>query len=159
MRPFCRIGETLLPTISDFSETAIATSCRTVPCGFDAWILRSEATAFPSALNFFNAVRDKGVAIICVTNRWDKQRQATLWNLDRAGFEGWTKLVRVRTKMIFPASEHSRPLHTPGSKRMKNTPLIANIGDQLSDIEQEPGITAGKGERSFKLPNPFYFIK
>ena len=26
------------------------------PCGFDAWILRSEATAFPSALTFFNAV-------------------------------------------------------------------------------------------------------
>ena len=26
MRPFCRIGATLLPTISDFSDTAIATS-------------------------------------------------------------------------------------------------------------------------------------
>ena len=36
--------------------------------------------------------------------------------------------------------------------------LIANIGDQQSDIEQEPGIGGGKAECVFKLPNPFYFI-
>jgi hypothetical protein len=36
--------------------------------------------------------------------------------------------------------------------------LVANIGDQLSDIEQEPGIAGGKAECGFKLPNPFYFI-
>jgi hypothetical protein len=40
----------------------------------------------------------------------------------------------------------------------KHTP-IANIGDQESDIEQQPGVDAGKAECGFKLPNPFYSIR
>jgi hypothetical protein len=37
--------------------------------------------------------------------------------------------------------------------------LIANIGDQQSDLAQEPGINEGSAECTFKLPNPFYFIE
>jgi predicted secreted acid phosphatase len=129
------------------------------PCGFDAWILRSEAVAFPSALTFFNAVRDKGVAIIFITNRWAKQRQATLWNLDRAGFEGWTKLVTRSDKDDFPTVQAFKSAARARIEADEKYTLIANIGDQLSDLEQQPGITAGKAECSFKLPNPFYFIK
>ena len=129
------------------------------PCGFDAWILRSEATAFPPALAFFNAARDKGVAIIFITNRWDNQRQATLWNLDRAGFEGWTKLVTRSDKDNFPTVQAFKTAARARIETDEKYTIIANIGDQLSDIEQEPGITAGKAECSFKLPNPFYFIK
>jgi predicted secreted acid phosphatase len=129
------------------------------PCGFDAWILRSEAAAFPSALNFFNAIRDKGVAVIFITNRWDNQRQATLWNLDRAGFEGWTKLVTRSDKDDFATVQAFKSATRAKIEADEKYTLIANIGDQLSDIEQQPGITTGKAECSFKLPNPFYFIK
>ena len=31
--------------------------------------------------------------------------------------------------------------------------IIANVGDQESDL------TGGGADRSFKLPNPFYFIE
>ena len=129
------------------------------PCGFGAWILRSEATAFPSALKFFNAIKAKGVALIFITSRRDKQRQATLWNLDQPGYEGWTKLVTRPDRDDFPTAEAFKTTARAKIETDDKYTLIANIGDQLSDIEQQPGINAGKAECSFKLPNPFYFIK
>jgi predicted secreted acid phosphatase len=129
------------------------------PCGFNAWILKSEATAFPSALKFFNAVKDKGVAIIFITSRRDKQRQATLWNLDRAGYEGWTKLITRPDRDDFPTAKAFKTAARAKIETDEKYTLIANIGDQMSDIEQQTGINAGKAECSFKLPNPFYFIK
>ena len=128
------------------------------PCGFNAWILKSEAEAFPSALNFFNAVKGK-VATIFITSRRDNQRQATLWNLDRAGYEGWTKLVTRPDRDEFPTAEAFKTAARAKIETDDKYTLIANIGDQLSDLEQQPGINAGKAECAFKLPNPFYFIK
>jgi hypothetical protein len=63
------------------------------PCGFKAWILQGVAPAIMPALDFFNAAKAKGVAVVFITGRRDRERQATLWNLDRAGYEGWAKLV------------------------------------------------------------------
>jgi len=128
------------------------------PCGFNAWILKSEAEAFPSALNFFNAVKGK-VATIFITSRRDNQRQATLWNLDRAGYEGWTKLVTRPDRDEFPTAEAFKTAARAKIETDDKYTLIANIGDQLSDLEQQPGINAGKAECAFKLPNPFYLIK
>ena len=126
------------------------------PCGFNAWILLAKAEAIPSALTFFKAARSKGVAIVFITGRRDAQRQATLWNLDRAGYEGWAKLVTrgdgdEGTVQAFKTRERA--------KIAADYTLIASIGDQQSDIDQEPGITAGQAECGFKLPNPFYFIR
>jgi HAD superfamily, subfamily IIIB (Acid phosphatase) len=63
------------------------------PCGFKAWILQGVAPAIMPALDFFNAAKAKGVAVVFITGSRDRERQATLWNLDRAGYEGWAKLV------------------------------------------------------------------
>ena len=126
------------------------------PCGFNAWILLAKAEAIPSALTFFKAARSKGAAIVFITGRRDNQRKATLWNLDQAGYEGWAKLVTRGdrddgTVQAFKTRERA--------KIAADYTLIASIGDQQSDIDQEPGITAGQAECGFKLPNPFYFIK
>ena len=63
------------------------------PCGFKEWILQGVAPAIMPALDLFNAAKAKGVAVVFITGRRDRDRQATLWNLDRAGYEGWAKLV------------------------------------------------------------------
>jgi predicted secreted acid phosphatase len=128
------------------------------PCGFNAWILQAKAEAFPPALKFFNAAKSKGVTIVFITGRRDNQRQATLWNLDQAGYQGWEKLItrpdRDEFKTVRAYKSTMRNEFFAGSRFT----LIANIGDQQSDIEQEPGIAGGKAECGFKLPNPFYFI-
>lgn len=121
------------------------------PCGFDAWILRAEAEAIRPGLIFFNAIRSKGVAVFFITGRRDKQRQATLWNLDRAGYQGYAKLVTRPdgddSKSIVPFKSGER-----AKIKQQGFTIIANIGDQLSDLAGETA------ECAFKLPNPFYFI-
>jgi len=62
------------------------------PCGFNQWILKGSAKAIEPARKLFDAARAKGVAVIFITARPNKQRDATILNLDHAGFEGWTEL-------------------------------------------------------------------
>jgi len=128
------------------------------PCGFNAWIDLSKAEAFAPALKFFNAAKGKGVAIVFITGRRDKQRQATLWNLDRAGYEGWEKLITRPDRDEFKTAQAFKSTARNSVFASGKYALIANIGDQQSDLDQEPGIAGGKAECVFKLPNPFYFI-
>jgi len=48
------------------------------PCGFKAWILQGVAPPIMPALDFFNAAKAKGVAVVFITGRRDRDRQATL---------------------------------------------------------------------------------
>jgi acid phosphatase len=122
------------------------------PCGFKAWILQGVAPAIVPALDLFNAAKAKGVAVVFITGRRDRERQATLWNLDRAGYEGWAKLVTRPDDDPHPTveaykTEERRKLAEAGYT------IIATVGDQQSDL------AGGFAECTFKVPNPFYFIR
>jgi predicted secreted acid phosphatase len=122
------------------------------PCGFKAWILQGVAPPIMPALDFFNAAKAKGVAVVFITGRRDRERQATLWNLDRAGYEGWAKLVTrpdddSHATVEAYKTEERRKLAEAGYT------IIATVGDQQSDLD------GGFAECKFKVPNPFYFIR
>jgi acid phosphatase len=122
------------------------------PCGFKAWILQGVAPPIKPALDLFNAAKAKGVAVVFITGRRDRERQATLWNLDRAGYEGWAKLVTRPDDDAHPTveaykTEERRKLAEAGYT------IIATVGDQQSDLD------GGFAECTFKVPNPFYFIR
>jgi HAD superfamily, subfamily IIIB (Acid phosphatase) len=121
------------------------------PCGFNEWILKFIAPAIKPALNLFNAAAAKGVAVFFITGRRDNQRQATLWNLDRAGYEGWAKLSTRPDNDTRPSIQ---PFKTDERAKIAAAgyTIIANVGDQLSDLD------GGFAECAFKVPNPFYFI-
>jgi HAD superfamily, subfamily IIIB (Acid phosphatase) len=129
-----------------------------MPCGFDDWIDQAKAPAIESTLKFFNSLRAKDVtvntSVFFITGRRERQRQATLWNLDRMGFNGWAGLVtrpdNDRRDSIVPYKSGER------TKIAERFTILANIGDQDSDLEDPQGKTA---ECSFKLPNPYYFIR
>ena len=129
------------------------------PCGFNAWVLMGTAKAIAPALDFFNAVKSKGVAVVFITGRRDNQRQATLWNLDHAGFEGWAKLITRPDRDEFKTVEEYKSKARAKLLTEEKYTIIASIGDQQSDIDQQSGVSAGKPECGFKLPNPFYFIE
>jgi acid phosphatase len=121
------------------------------PCGFKAWILQGAAPPIMPALDLFNAAKAKGVAVVFITGRRDRERQATLWNLDRAGYEGWAKLVTrpdddSHATVEAYKTEERRKLAEAGYT------IIATVGDQQSDLD------GGFAECKFKVPNPFYFI-
>jgi HAD superfamily, subfamily IIIB (Acid phosphatase) len=129
-----------------------------MPCGFDDWIDQAKAPAIEPTLKFFNSLRAKDVAVniavFFITGRRENQRQATLWNLDRMGFNGWAGLVtrpdNDRRDSIVPFKSGER------DKVAERYTILANIGDQDSDLEDVKGKSA---ECSFKLPNPYYFLR
>jgi acid phosphatase len=121
------------------------------PCGFKAWLQQGVSSVIIPALDSFNAAKAQGVAVFFISGRRDRERQSTLWNLERAGYERWTKLITRPdndargTLRAFKAGER-------GKIEEAGYTIIANVGDQLSDLE------GGFAECTFKVPNPFYFI-
>ena len=122
------------------------------PCGFNQWILKGSAKAIEPARKLFEAAKAKGVAVIFITARPDSQRDITILNLDHAGFEGWTEL-RTRLDRDDLATVQEFKIAERTKVEAEGYTIIANVGDQISDLE---------GEHSgchFKVPNPFYFIR
>jgi acid phosphatase len=120
-------------------------------CGFNAWILLAHAGAIEPTRTFFNAIRARNVSVFFITGRRTSQRDATLINLDHAGYQGFARLVTR------PDDDHASSLVPfKSGERAKieqaGYTIIANIGDQDSDL------AGGHSECGFKLPNPFYFI-
>src|SRR5215471_21070343 len=120
------------------------------PCGFRAWIQQGVAPVVKPALDLFNAAKAKGVAVFFITGRRDSERQATLWNLDRAGYEGWARLITRGDRN----DDDVQQFKTKQREKVAAAgyTIIANMGDQLSDLE------GGFAECAFKVPNPFYTV-
>ncbi len=124
------------------------------PCGANAWEIKAVAPAIQPTLLLFNAARGKGVSVFFITGRDESERTATISNLRRAGYRGWTRLVmkpvglKVKSAADFKAPERAKIA-------VQGYTIIANMGDQPSDLA---GGNPDDRARQFLLPNPFYRI-
>ena len=89
--------------------------------------------------------------MIFITGRHDHQRDATLINLEHAGFDGWTELRTRPDSDEFPTVQAFKTVERIKVEAEGYT-IIVNVGDQMSDIDGE------HARCIFKVPNPFYFI-
>jgi acid phosphatase len=122
-------------------------------CGQAAWEKSEAATAIAPTLSLFNAAKAQGVAVFFVTGRRESAEASavTEGNLRKAGYDGWTGIY------LRPANSHEASVAVYKSNaratiEAQGYHIIANVGDQQSDL------TLGHAERSFKLPNPFYYL-
>ncbi|KAF7102752.1 hypothetical protein CFC21_103827 [Triticum aestivum] len=127
--------------LQEFNETS-----------FDAWVDIAKAPALPSSLKLYNELQGLGFHIILLTGRSELQRNATEENLLFAGYHSWEKLILRQISDIGKTavqykSERRAAMEAEGFK------ILGNSGDQWSDLIGLPMAT-----RSFKLPNPMYFI-
>lgn len=91
------------------------------------------------------------IAVFFITARPQQLYEATKRNLRKAGFNTWAGLYTRSTNY----HERSMALHKREKRRLitqKGYTIIASIGDQESDL------SGGYAQKTFKLPNPFYFI-
>jgi len=123
------------------------------PCGFNRWILKSSAEAVQPALKLFKAAKLNGVAVIFITGRPQSQRDATIVNLDHAGFVGWTELRTRPDGDVGTVQDYKTKERIKVEEEPEGYTIIANVGDQMSDID------GGHSGCTFKVPNPFYFIR
>ena len=120
------------------------------PCGLRAWQALAQSKAIAPTLALARHSRELGVAVFFITGRPANLRQATERNLKDEGYE-WTGVIlqpegaQFASAVDFKAPER-RKLTEQGYT------VILNLGDQQSDL------TGGYAERTFKLPNPVYYL-
>ena len=122
-----------------------------IPCGNLAWDQSFRATAIAPTLHLYQEATRLGVSVFFVTGRYDDppEKSATELNLWLVGYRGWEGLVmrHDHTGTVAAYKTGAR-----AQVEAEGFVIIANVGDQESDL------VGGHSERTFKVPNPFYFI-
>lgn len=122
------------------------------PQSWDAWVEQRAAPALAPTRHLYSSLRAAGWGAVFITGRPERQRAATIGNLAWAGYHGWHELV-----MRQPLEVNMSALEYKTRARLRlidaGFSILGGIGDQWSDIHGD-----GHGNRTFKLPNPMYFI-
>ncbi len=121
---------------------------------WDEFAHKADAPAISHTLKLYQFARANGIAVIFITGRREGKvlRTATIKNLKKAGYNHWDKLI------LKPIAFHQKPTALYKASMRKQLSenegynIILNIGDQKSDL------TGGYAQKSFKLPNPYYYI-
>jgi acid phosphatase len=119
------------------------------PCGIRAYNRKGQNPPIKPTLQLARRARELGLAVFFITGRGEVSREATEKNLRAAGYE-WTALAMKSAAAPKAAADFKPPERRKIEEQGYR--IVANIGDQESDL------AGGYAERTFKLPNPFYFI-
>jgi len=137
-------------------------------CGEDHWERSEEAPALAPTRDLYNLARCNDTAPPCqkaevffITGRKESDnkvdsktpREWTLENLDKAGYKDLSSdhLHMRPADSNGPVAPYKSSVRAAIEKQF-NVTIIANVGDQESDL------AGGYAERTFKVPNPFYYI-
>jgi len=133
------------------------------------WVQPQRFPATPGMVSLVNAVGDAGCSVVGLTGRRDPQRAATLGNLQKVGYEPFTDQLYF-TKWASGATPSQAiyggtPCYPTGNcttidyksatracVERQGYRIIANFGDQFSDL------IGGHADKTYKLPNPTYYL-
>ncbi|EAY82942.1 hypothetical protein OsI_38160 [Oryza sativa Indica Group] len=147
--------------VFDVDETALSTlpyqakhGYGTKPydhASFVQYVAGESAPALQGTLRLYRRLLQLGIKPVFLTDRTEDQRAVTTHNLLSQGYYSWEKLLLQpvglqTTTQAFKTGERQK-LVSAGYV------IIGNIGDQWSDILGSP-----EGYRTFKYPNPIYYV-
>ena len=120
------------------------------PCGLRAWQAMAKSKAIPATLDLVRHARSLGVAVFFISGRPPSLRDATERNLRAEGYD-WDGVVLLPDGATFKSAADFK---SPERRRLaeQGYTILISIGDQESDL------AGGFAERTFKLPNPVYFL-
>lgn len=123
------------------------------PDGFKNWAGKGTSPAILPVLRLFGKLVATGFKVFLVTGRDEiTLGQPTLNNLNSQGFIGYEKVIlrnatyKGQSAIVYK-SEIRKQLEREGYR------IWGNVGDQWSDLQGDC-----TGNRTFKLPNPMYFV-
>ena len=135
----------------------------------DVYVQDQRFPATPHMVALVNKIHDAGCTVVGITGRNDNQRTATIANLKKVGYEGFTEAnyytkwtgvgasqqpdyVTCATAKCTTIEYKSQTRRHVESRAGGSYRIIANFGDQFSDLK------GGYADRSVKLPNPTYYL-
>ena len=148
-------GGTRLTVVFDLDETLFfnwplisAMDFGYVTSEWNRWVEEARAPAIESVRDVYRTTRRLGVDVVFITGRPENQRASTERNLRGIGCDDHAQLILKgegdrSTSVAFKTAVRQR-------LGLEGRTIIANVGDQISDLE------GGFSERTFKLPNVFY---
>ncbi|XP_058745360.1 stem 28 kDa glycoprotein-like [Vicia villosa] len=120
---------------------------------FNEWVLLGEAPALPETQKLYKKLLARGVKIVFLTERPLRLKDVTITNLKLAGYHTYEKIIfkdnsiyQGKTSVTYKSAERKK-LEEEGYR------IIGNSGDQWSDI-----LGTNTGARTFKLPDPLYYV-
>lgn len=122
------------------------------PVSFNHWAVSGKAVALPAILGLYKHLKIAGYQIFFLTGRDESQRNITEKNLVLQGYTAYAGLIlrerseKGKSAAIFKSSKREE-LMKLGYR------IWGNVGDQWTDITG-----SAVGARTFKLPNPMYFV-
>ncbi|XP_042488003.1 acid phosphatase 1-like [Macadamia integrifolia] len=145
------IDETLLSNLPYYSLNGFGTQSFD-EASFDEWVETGKAPALPASLKLYNSLQKLGFKLFLLTGRSENQRNVTEANLLSAGYQNWEKLILrgtsdSGTNAVVYKSGKRKELKDEGYR------IHGSSGDQWSDL-----LGKAIAKRSFKLPNPMYYI-
>ncbi|KAL1563277.1 acid phosphatase 1-like [Salvia divinorum] len=145
------IDETLLSNVPYYAVNGFGSKIFDEP-SFNEWVELAEAPAIAPGLRLYNELQELGFTIFLLTGRGEYQRHATERNLMYAGFSNWGKLI-LRGKS--DEGTLASVFKSEKRKEIEDAGYIihGSSGDQWSDLM---GFAVAR--RSYKLPNPLYYI-
>lgn len=114
-------------------------------------IQQANDPAIAGTLKLYKFAKANHVAIFFISGRHENLKDATIKNLQQAGYTTWSALyltpLNYHEKSIIPFKSSVRK-----SIAAAGYDIVFSIGDQDSDLQ------GGYEDKPFKLPNPFYYI-
>jgi hypothetical protein len=120
------------------------------PCGLRAWQALGQSKALAPTLALARRALELGVAVFFISGRPPHLREATERNLRHEGYQ-WTGVVLLPEAAHFASAVDFK---APERRKIaeQGYTIILSLGDQESDLK------GGFAERTFKLPNPVYYL-
>jgi 5'-nucleotidase (lipoprotein e(P4) family) len=120
------------------------------------WVNREEAGLVSGAKEFLKAVRKKGVRVVFVSNRMNKNLEPTRRNLLALEVLAPNDLFLLRLDKDDVKEVRRREVNEGKARMKKVGPLkvVGYVGDQMGDFPS--GQAKEFGKTSFLLPNPMY---
>ncbi|CAN4100127.1 unnamed protein product [Withania somnifera] len=118
---------------------------------FGEWLAAGNMPAIPSIFRVYNTVLSLGIKPVFLTGAPEYFREARTLNLKRVGYSNWLKLILKGDNDPTSAIEYKSIKRTELVK--EGYRIVGNTGDQWTDL-----IGENVGARTFKVPNPMYYV-
>ncbi|KAL0287468.1 UNVERIFIED_CONTAM: Acid phosphatase 1 [Sesamum calycinum] len=135
------IDDTLLSTVPYYKKNGFGGKKLNSTC-LEEWMQQGKAPALEHSLKLFNQLKGLGVQIILVSSRRECLRSATIDNLVDVGYHDDENKDIQKYK-----ADVRKQLISSGYR------IWGILGDQWSSVEGLP-----TAKRTFKLPNPLYYV-
>ncbi|MFL5461385.1 MAG: HAD family acid phosphatase [Gemmatimonadales bacterium] len=120
------------------------------PCGLRAWQALAKSKALAPTLTLARRAHELGVAVFFLSGRPPNLRDATERNLREQGYDPTAVILLPEGAHFKSAVEFKAPERRKIAEQ--GYTIILSMGDQESDL------AGGFAERTFKLPNPVYYL-